>query len=90
MRANIKAAIDAYAKEGYPVGDFLQAVLSNDLRDAFGRADDDNLRDLHEIVRYCWWDIPGDCWGSREKVRDWLEKHAERRKAEREAANGQG
>lgn len=90
MRANIKAAIDAYAKDGCPTGDFLYAVLSNNLREAIGRADEDNQRDLQEIVRYCWWEIPGNCWGSEKIVNEWLGKHAERREAEREAAIGQG
>ena len=76
MKPVIKEAIDKYAKEGYPVGGFLTAVLENKLREAFARADVDNLRDMHEIVKYCWWEIPGNCWGSEEKVREWLEGHA--------------
>ena len=29
IRPDIRAAIDRYAKDGVPVGDFLQAVLAN-------------------------------------------------------------
>lgn len=39
MRDNIKAAIDLYAKEKVPTGDFLKAVLENNLKEAVGRAD---------------------------------------------------
>ncbi len=55
-----------------PTGDFLRAVLSNDLREAIGRADDGNLDALIHIVAYCYNDIPGHCWGTPEAVEGWL------------------
>lgn len=70
----IRDSIDAYANAGVPVGSFLRAVLENDLMEAFGRADDMNRRDLFEIVRYCRWEISGECWGSPEKVAAWLKR----------------
>ena len=73
IRPDIVTAIRRYADEHCPVGGFLTAVLSNDLREAFRRADDDNRAGLGAIVAYCWWEIPGDCWGSPERVRAWLE-----------------
>ena len=82
MRSNIKAALDAYAANGVPTGDFLRAVLSNDLTDAACRADEDNLEDLVNIVKYAYNDLPSACRGSPEKVAAWLAKHnAEREKA---------
>ena len=83
MRPDIKRAIDLYASEGHPVGDFLYAVLSNNLKNALGRADSDNERDIKEIVMYVYWEIPGDCWGSEKKVDDWLEKKCAERMAAR-------
>ena len=68
-----KQAIDAYVQDHRPVGDFLTAVLSNDLALSFGRADEENRRALFDIVSYCWNEIPGPCWGSPKKVRAWLE-----------------
>ena len=35
-------SLNLYVKKGVPVGDFLTAVLSNDLFEAVGRADNDN------------------------------------------------
>ena len=77
MRHDIKASIDRYATKRIPTGDFLKAVLENNLREALGRADDDNLRDIHEIVMYCHNKIPGLCWGSPEKVKKWLRNEEE-------------
>ena len=59
-------AIDRYANDRCPPGGFVRAVLENNLTQAFNRAS------LREIVKYCYWEIPGDCWGSPEKVRAWL------------------
>lgn len=66
-------SLEAYVTEGTPPGDFLQAVLSNDLREAFGRADEWNTRNMHIIVRFCWNHIPSVCWGSTERVQAWLD-----------------
>ena len=84
MLDNIKDAIDAYAETGRPVGHFLTAVLSNDLAEAIGRADDDNIRNIREIVSYVYMEIPSECWGSPKRVKDW---YAKKRK-EREAVKG--
>jgi len=72
MRPEIKDAIDRYANEHIAPGGFLTAVLENNLSEALGRADEGNLRDIHEIVKYIYWNIPAVCWGSPEKVKRWL------------------
>ncbi len=74
MRPEIKASLDRYAHDHVPTGGFLRAVLANNLMEAFGRADVENLRDLHEIVLYVHWEIPGNCHGSYEIVKEWLTK----------------
>ena len=61
-----------YINEHCPVGDFLIAVLENDLMEAVGRADDENLRNLPAFVAYLYNEAPGNCWGSPEAVRAWL------------------
>lgn len=53
-------------------GSFLTAVLSNDLREACGRADEDNVRALHAYVYFLYNYAPGDSWGSYDKVEDYL------------------
>lgn len=79
MKESTKAALDAYANEGVPTGDFLRAVLSDKLMESFGRADAENRRDLFEICDYVYNELPGLCHGSPEKVVAWLRLHAERR-----------
>lgn len=68
----LKASIDRYVEKRQPVGDFLRAVLSNDLREAVIRADETNLRELKQIVGYCYWEIPGNCWGSPKAYKEWI------------------
>ena len=73
MRQDIKEAIDRYVKDKCPTGGFLRYVLENNLMGAMGKADKDNLRDLHEICGYIYNHIPSTCHGSPEKVKEWLE-----------------
>ena len=74
MRPEIKASLDRYGKDHVPTGGFLGAVLANDLTEAFLRAEPENLHDLHEIVLYVHWEIPGNCHGSYEIVKEWVKK----------------
>lgn len=56
-----------YVSLGVPPGDFLRAVLENDLRMAALRADKDNRAALYEWG--CVLDtLPLRIWGSKEKV----------------------
>lgn len=65
-------ALRRYIDQRIPTGGFLEAVLSNDLREACGRADENNQRVLPELVAYLYNEAPSSCWGSREKVVAWL------------------
>ena len=72
MRPDIKAALDRWADGSHPfVGDFLRAVLSNNLMEAVGRADEDNIRVLPAICAYVYMELPGHCHGSPERVSEW-------------------
>ena len=62
-----------YIERHEPVGDFLTAVLENNLREACARADDENQANLPAYLGYLHNEAPGKCWGSPEKVRAWLE-----------------
>lgn len=73
----IKRAIDKHALEGRPCGHFVTAVLENDLTEAVARADENSLAALYEIVIYCCNYIPSNCWGSKEKVKAWIEQGGE-------------
>lgn len=61
-----------YIEESLPAGHFLTAVLSNNLTEAFGRADALNIVLMHSIVQWVYNEAPSTCWGSPEKVRAWL------------------
>lgn len=61
-----------YIDERMPVGGFLTSVLENDLTQAFGRADPENLACLYQIVQWVYMEAPAPCWGSPEKVAAWL------------------
>jgi hypothetical protein len=74
VRPDIRDALVAYATTGRYLGDFLTAVLENNLRRACMYADDYNSTSLHAIVAYCYNELPGSCWGSAEKVTAWREK----------------
>ena len=64
VRPDMLEAIFRYAFYGVPVGDFLQAVIKNNLREACGRADYKNLHALPEIVKVFYNYCPAGCWGS--------------------------
>lgn len=53
-------------------GHFLEAVLANDLKEACGRADNDNRVRLYDIVFFLYNYAPGGCWGTPAKVKNWL------------------
>jgi hypothetical protein len=68
-----KDTIDAYVKWRRMPGGFVRAVLENNLKEAFARADNENTAAMLEIVSYCYNEIPFACWGSPARVKEWLE-----------------
>lgn len=80
------AAIRAHADRGEDLdNEFVNAALTNDLKETFAQADDDNILVVREVVMYLYNEIPGSCWGSREKVIAW---RRERAAAREEVARG--
>lgn len=72
LRPDIKEALDGWADGSMPFpGGFVTAVLENNLKEAFVRADDYNLDSMKAIVTYCYSRLPSTCWGSAEAVREW-------------------
>jgi hypothetical protein len=72
IRPEMLESITAYIKLGRPVGGFLTAVICNDLREACGHADEENLANLPAFVAYLHNEAPYNCWGSRENMDAWL------------------
>jgi hypothetical protein len=72
IKPAIQEALRGYIEDRRSVGGFLTAVLENNLTQAFGRADPENLATLYEIVQWVYMEAPAPCWGSPEKVKAWL------------------
>lgn len=60
-----------WIEHGILPGSFLQALLRNDLRNAVGRADGQNIEALAAWVRWLYNYAPSACWGSMVKVQAW-------------------
>jgi hypothetical protein len=71
-RAEMIDALRSYAYSHTPVGGFLQACLENNLSDACGHADSDNLRNLPAIVAFIYNEVPSNAWGSPKAYLDWI------------------
>lgn len=63
-----------YIEEGVPPGSFLTAVLTNDLRGAYERADEINSAAIGDYVRFLYSYGPSECWGSRARFDAWCER----------------
>lgn len=67
-------AMRNYFEHGIPPGSFSRALLSNDLRETFARADDSNSRCVRAWVQWLYNHAPAGSWGSPEKVADWIKE----------------
>lgn len=76
---SVLGGFQRYVEYGVLTGGFLHALLSNDLRESFNRADEGNREALFEIVSFCHNHLPGICWGSPAKVKDWVAMSQEER-----------
>ena len=63
-----------YVEDGQPPGGFLTAVLTNDLTEAFGRADGINREYMFQWATWLYNECPGNAWGTQEAVDAWVEK----------------
>lgn len=72
IKPEIRASIDRYVKDRMQTGGFLRAVLENNLKESFMRADERNIETLFHIVAYVYNEVPFNAWGSPEKVEAWL------------------
>lgn len=72
-----------YVDQGVPTGSMFEAILSNDLADAMGRADPFSIHRVPAIVAYVHNELPPACWGSRRIVAAWVELHLARLRCER-------
>lgn len=68
----MQEALRRYVLERIKPGDFLTAVICNDLREAVGRADAENALLLRVYVRWLYNVAPGSCWGNPQNHQEWL------------------
>jgi hypothetical protein len=61
-----------YVFHHLPGGSFLNAVLTNNLREAASRADETNKPLLAQYVYFFYNYAPMSCWGNEEVVAEWL------------------
>lgn len=73
-----------YVEKGVVPGDFLVAVIQNNLKEAVGRADTENMRNLPAFVGYFYNETPLACWGSKEKMEAWVAQFRKEREEEEE------
>ena len=72
IRAEMVAALHLYVTRRAPLGDFLRAVVSNDLKGACGHADDDNLYNLPAFAAYMYNEMPAAVQGSEKRYEEWI------------------
>jgi hypothetical protein len=63
-----------YVLQGVEPGGFLYALLTNDLRRTFERADGRNVHRILDYVKFLYSDCPARCWGSEQMVAEWIAK----------------
>lgn len=65
-------ALNNYFFHGYEPGNFVTAVLCNDLMRATNSCDHINKKYLTDIAKWVMHNAPNMSWGSRQMVQDWL------------------
>ena len=73
-------SLNEYVEEGKPTGSFLRAILANDLIKAITGAHERNLPLIKEYALYVHWELPSNCHGSYEIVKEWIRKKREEQK----------
>lgn len=71
---HLLSTLRLYIDAGVPTGGFLRAVLANDLNEAVGRADSENIHRLPAIVAWIYNEAPSPCHGSYAAVDSWLDR----------------
>ena len=64
--------VQRYVLHGIPPGSFLTALFSNNLKESFARADENNTAAMRTWVIFMRWELPSQCHGSPEAVADWI------------------
>jgi len=71
---HIQGGMERYIEQGIAPGDFLQAVIKNQLVDSFALADETNIRSMFDIASFMYNQAPLACRGSLEAMKAWQTK----------------
>ena len=71
-----------YITVGCPLGDFLTAVMENNLMEAFGRADTLSELGMKGLCTFLYNYAPAQCHGSPGKVKAWYEMRLKAREVD--------
>lgn len=71
---HLRQGVKLYIERGIPPGDFLRAVISNNLSESFARADIINKNRMFDIVSFFYNEAPASCWGSEKAFKDWINR----------------
>ena len=66
--------VERYIEQGIEPGDFLSAIITNNLSEAVRRADDEHIKNIPAYVSYFYNKAPSPCWGSPKKMTAWMRK----------------
>lgn len=69
---HMQETIKRYVIDKVRPGDFLSAIIMNDLRGAIGHADSENLPLIKLYVQWFYNRAPAVCAGSKEAMNNWL------------------
>ena len=72
LPAHMQDGMRLYIERGIPPGSFQRAVLSNDLMEAFRRADDVNQHAMRDYAVFLTCQAPCGCFGSPDHVKEWI------------------
>jgi hypothetical protein len=71
---HMREVMQLWVERGIDPGDFLMAVLRNDLMGALGKADSTNIDRLKDYGMFLYNEVPSGCFGSLENVSAWMER----------------
>jgi hypothetical protein len=67
----MRGGIIRWVEEGLPPGNFLSAIIRNDLSWTLAAADAENRELIPLYVRWFHWEAPAACHGSSEAAKAW-------------------
>lgn len=72
--AHMIGIVRRYIEHGVEPGNFLEAMLTNDLRGACYYADTTNRHAIFNYVMFFHNYAPSECWGSKQRFEAWMKQ----------------